>query len=109
VKIIEVEAFTKCTSLTSITIPNRVKTIGYAAFRACRNLTSIIVQNPAPPEFEIIIYVFKDGTSYSDSKAFDGIDSSACLYVPKKSIAAYRAADTWKDFKCIKAIASAPK
>jgi hypothetical protein len=108
VKIIEVEAFTKCTSLTSITIPNRVKTIGYAAFRDCRNLTSIIVQNPAPPEFEIIIYASKNGR-YRDDKAFKDIDSSACLYVPPKSIDAYRAAATWKKFKCIKDIASAPK
>jgi len=31
--------------------------------------------------------------------------NNACLYVPTNSIAAYRAADWWKEFKCIKAIA----
>ena len=36
-------AFSKCSSLTSITIPDRVKTIGASAFEKCINLASIII------------------------------------------------------------------
>ncbi len=37
------EAFYKCTGLTSITIPNSVKNIGYGAFGYCTNLTSVVI------------------------------------------------------------------
>ncbi len=36
-------AFQNCTNLTSIVIPNSVKTIGSSAFSGCSNLTSIII------------------------------------------------------------------
>ena len=36
-------AFRGCTSLTSITIPNRVTSIGYRAFRGCTSLTSVTI------------------------------------------------------------------
>ena len=36
-------AFSKCSSLTSITIPNRVTSIGGSAFSNCRSLTSITI------------------------------------------------------------------
>ena len=36
-------AFSDCTSLTSITIPDSVTSIGYAAFWACTSLTSITI------------------------------------------------------------------
>ena len=38
-------AFTWCSSLTSITIPNSVTSIGYGAFRGCESLTSITIPN----------------------------------------------------------------
>ncbi len=38
-------AFSGCTSLTSITIPNSVTSIGYAAFKSCTGLTSITIPN----------------------------------------------------------------
>ena len=38
-------AFSGCTSLTSITIPNSVTSIGYGAFLGCTSLTSIIIPN----------------------------------------------------------------
>ena len=38
-------AFSRCTSLTSITIPNSVTSIGEYAFRYCSSLTSITIPN----------------------------------------------------------------
>jgi RHS repeat-associated protein len=40
---IEEEAFSWCTSLTSITIPNSVTNIGYSAFSECTGLTSVTI------------------------------------------------------------------
>lgn len=39
------EAFYKCNSLTSVTIPESVTSIGISAFSDCSNLTSVIIQN----------------------------------------------------------------
>ena len=38
-------AFSDCTNITSITIPNSVTTIGYCAFMSCTSLTSITVDS----------------------------------------------------------------
>ncbi len=37
------EAFFKCTSLTSVTIPNSVTCVGDSAFSRCPNLTSVVI------------------------------------------------------------------
>ena len=84
-------AFSQCQGLTLITIPGSVKTIGRVAFAHCYKLKSITVQTPIPP-------------SLFGKDVFERINANACLYVPKGSIDAYRAANTWKDFKCVKAI-----
>ena len=83
------------TGLTSITIPNSITFIGKDAFLFSFNLTSVTSLNPIPPDLE--------------REALENIPSTACLYVPKGSIDAYRNANGWKDFECIKPIASAPK
>lgn len=43
VTIIDSCAFYYCSSLTSVTIPDSVTTIGFSAFRNCSSLTSIII------------------------------------------------------------------
>ena len=45
VKSIGMHAFCGCTSLTSVTIPNSVTYIGYGAFDYCNSLASIIIPN----------------------------------------------------------------
>lgn len=45
VKSIENDTFNNCSGLTSITIPNSVTSIGSSAFRDCANLTSITIPN----------------------------------------------------------------
>ena len=42
---IESSAFSGCTVLTSVTIPNSVTSIGYSAFSGCTGLTSITIGN----------------------------------------------------------------
>ena len=88
-------AFASCNGLTSITIPNSVKTIRARAFENCYKLKSITVQNPTPPKL--------------GGSALAEINRAACLYVPKGSIDAYRAAEGWNKIECIKDIESVPK
>ncbi|MBQ7985713.1 MAG: leucine-rich repeat domain-containing protein, partial [Clostridia bacterium] len=56
-------AFSDCTGLTSITIPDSVTSIGDQAFAWCQNLTSISVNK------ENIDYCSQDGVLFSKSKA----------------------------------------
>ena len=78
-------AFNKCMGLTSITIPASVTSIGESAFKSCSGLEKIVSMPTTPPS--------------CDEGVFYGVDNSKCvLSVPKKSIAAYKAADIWKDF-----------
>lgn len=39
------EAFRRCDSITTVTIPNSVTSIGYSAFECCSSLTSITIPN----------------------------------------------------------------
>jgi hypothetical protein len=100
-------AFSGCTGLTSITIPKRVIGIGAYAFDGCTNLMSIIILNPSPPNIDYC-GSFGDWLNWLDVAKYKIYFNKACLYVPAKSIAAYRVADGWKQFKCIKPLESAP-
>jgi len=47
-------AFSGCTSLTSVTIPDSVTSIGYEAFYFCENLTTVVTGNGVTDiEYEI--------------------------------------------------------
>jgi len=78
-------AFSGCSGLTSINIPNSVNTIGYAAFSGCSVLTSVIVFHEEP--ISIDEYCFSDE-----------IYRNATLYVPVGCKQVYAEAEGWKNF-----------
>ena len=85
---IEVSAFGLCTSMSSVIIPNSVTSIEDLAFSSCSGLTSVTNYATTPQ------------TIHAD--VFGYVDLSNCtLYVPAQSLAAYQAADVWKDFGTI--------
>ena len=77
-------AFYSCSSLAEITIPNSVTEIGSTAFNACSSLQNIICKPTTPP--------------MGGSLMFDGIHSSAKIYVPTGSGDAYKAKQYWSDY-----------
>ncbi|MDR1562102.1 MAG: leucine-rich repeat domain-containing protein [Dysgonamonadaceae bacterium] len=114
VTIIEGYAFNSCSGLTSVTIPNSVTRIGGYAFSTCIGLTSVTIGNSVT---SIGGYAFNDCTGLTSVTnlnptpqnidniyVFYGVDlSKVTLYVPASSVEDYKAADTWKNFKEIKA------
>jgi formylglycine-generating enzyme required for sulfatase activity len=90
---IDPEAFAGCDALISLTVGEGVASIGEGAFAECGGLRQIIVRNPKPPKL---------GRDAVEDIDWDG----ACLYVPASGIDAYRRADWWKKFECVKDLAS---
>ena len=82
-------AFYECSSLSTITIPNSVTSIGDNAFSGCSSLKTVFVKRETP--INITSGVFTNR-------------ANATLYVPQGCMAAYKAADYWKEFKEIKEI-----
>ena len=79
------EAFSGCTDLKDVTIGAQVQEIGAQAFDGCTNLQQLTnyADKPQP---------FKD-------KMINGVDKkNFVIYVHKKSLAAFQAADGWKEF-----------
>ena len=88
------EAFKDNKSLTSITIPSSVNSIGDGAFSGCENLKDITVYADEP------IALGSNGAS-----VFEGVNLETCtLYVPEASIDKYKADEIWGQFKNILAI-----
>ena len=77
-------AFAYCGQLTIATIGKSVASIGNSAFWDCTRLTSIYCKPTTPPTL--------------DKDVFSGIASSATIYVPTKSVAAYKSATTWSSY-----------
>ena len=65
----------------------------FYAFYGCKGLTSVTNYATTPQEI--------------NSNVFENVNKSACtLYVPAESLEAYQAAQVWKDFGHIEAIAT---
>lgn len=79
------DAFSDCTSLTSVTIPNTIQSIGEYAFQGCTKLKSVKVQWLTPLAI--------------DANVFEDVDlTKVTLYVLSGYNSVYAAADVWKDF-----------
>ena len=86
-------AFSGCSSLDFFSFGSGLKSIGDEAFSDCTALTKLYSKTTTPPT--------------CGTQALDDINKWNCeLYVPQASIAAYQAADQWKEFFFIKDIES---
>ena len=77
------EAFSNCTKLTELTLPASLETIEENAFNFCTNLNTIHCQATEPPLCSGAL----------------GIEEHATLYVPQGTLAKYKDAASWKNFK----------
>ena len=73
-------AFYKCTGLTSVMIPNSVTSIGSSAFYECSSLTSVTIEAETPPTLRGFVF---DGTN------------NCPIYVPCGTLDAYKNAGLW--------------
>ena len=78
-------AFHYCQRLTSLTIPESVTSIGIGAFQDCFSLASVYCTPSTPPSAGEIMF---SGRPVSGRK----------IYVPTKSVNAYKSAKGWSDY-----------
>ena len=83
--------FVMCDSLQRVVLPASLKTLREDNFYGCTALTSVTCPAQEPPVAEV----------YSFDEA---VQTAATLYVPAASLAAYKAADVWKNFFAVTGI-----
>lgn len=86
---IDGSTFWGCSSIEKIVLPSKIDVIKSGAFQDCFGLGSIVCNAVNPP--------------YVESGAFDGVSKSnvVVVEVPEASLASYRTASGWSDFKKI--------
>ena len=77
-------AFSSCSGLTSIEIPNSVTSIGKEAFYSCSHLRSIKCHAVDVP--------------VTATDAFDNCPEDMTIQVPEESVALYQAVEPWKNY-----------
>ena len=106
-------AFAYCSGLTELTLPSSVTSIGNSAFCGCSGLTELILPNSVT---SIGGGAFSGCTGLEKITSlaeippvcgygvFDGVTIISCrLIVPGESVAAYKQAEVWREFKIITA------
>ena len=96
-------AFSGCTDMTAVTIPETIVAIGDHAFSGCTNLMEIYVEGKKPAGMKnAFARLLVRGIMKRSVSQFEGIDFEKCvLYVPYGSEEAYREAEGWSQFKNI--------
>ena len=82
--------FAANSSLKSITLPSTLTSIGDGVFSNCTSLSSVYSLATTPPAV--------------GNNALSSVTGSATLFVPAKSLDAYRTAAAWSDFTTISAM-----
>ena len=83
-------AFSNCTGLTALAIPSGVTYLGSYAFSYCSGVKTVEAFPLVPIELSAAKYI---------SYVFIGVSNNGCLLrVPFGSLAAYQAAEQWRDF-----------
>lgn len=85
---IKEQTFASCSSIEKLVLHSKIDVIKSGAFQDCFGLGSIVCNAVNPP--------------YVESGAFDGVSkSNVVVEVPEASLASYRTASGWSDFKKI--------
>lgn len=83
--------FTNCSALEKLVIGKGVTKIESFAFANCSNLKEITVLASNPP-------------SVASDRSFENVSRDIPIYVPLESLAAYKAAEVWKEFTNLQAL-----
>jgi uncharacterized repeat protein (TIGR02543 family) len=92
-------AFSNCTGLKTLTIPNTVSFIGYEAFYGCIGLKEIFTYSEMPP---VLMYLHPFGD------AWDIVRRTCTIFVPSGSEMKYYSSPGWGFFLKICAIGEEP-
>ena len=84
VRTIGYAAFGACTVLEAVTIPSTVKEIGSGAFFGCPSLVSVTCLALTPPTL--------------GNSVFYGASANLVIYVPSSSVNSYKSASGWSDY-----------
>ena len=82
-KCIKMNAFSNCTNLNNVVLPNTIKRIEQSAFKACSSLTKLTILATTPPNL-VNINAFPTNLT--------------TIYVPKGSLDLYKTATNWASF-----------
>lgn len=94
-------AFEECFNLKRVTIPATIESIAEEAFLQCESLEQVTMLNPIPVAITDNVFHMNE-TQNSDNTGYTTSDfTTATLYVPYGSKAAYQQTAGWKNFQNI--------